>query len=150
MSTFYGYYTLEPEINTMNDRDAAIVQIELGDIRVSASARREPGDKPDDEIGTLLALSRAYNHLAFQLSKRASAKINHAAEIKRHRDERKLQELSEQADSQKSEVPWDKVKADAGLTATEGDFGPVEAPPTWSDVISQLKEAFDATGWSSL
>lgn len=100
MSTFYGYYTLQPDIDIdiMNDRDATIVQIELGDIEVSASARREPGDKPDAEIGTLLAMARAYNKLAHKLSKRAAGKINHAAEIKRHKNQRALEELFAQAD----------------------------------------------------
>jgi hypothetical protein len=98
MTYFYGYFTLQPDIDIMNDRDATVVQIALGDIDVSASARREPGDKPDNEIGTLLALSRAYNALAYQLSKKATAKINHAAEIKRHKNQRALEKLFAEAD----------------------------------------------------
>lgn len=82
-------------IEVLSDKDATVAYIRLGAIEVTGSSRRAPGDKPDPETGELLALSRAYAKLAAKLEKRANGRVNHAAEIKRHKEERKDQAPAE-------------------------------------------------------
>lgn len=84
-------------IEILSDKDAVVAYIRLGDIEVTGSSRRTPGDVPDRETGELLALARAYAKLASKLEKRANGRVNHAAEIKRHKEERRIEASYEAA-----------------------------------------------------
>lgn len=101
----YEHLDIE-QIEILSDKDASIAYIRMGDIEVTGSSRRHPGDKPDRETGDLLALARAYAKLAAKLEKRANGRVNHAAEIKRHKEERKYQASAELSSLYYGEPPF--------------------------------------------
>lgn len=90
-------------IEILSDKDATVAYVRLGNVEVTGSSRRTPGDVPDRETGELLALARAYAKLASKLEKRANGRVNHAAEIKRHKEERKTRRSTQFPEPDKQE-----------------------------------------------
>lgn len=69
------------------DADKDIIQVkELAE--ACGTAKRAPGDKPDPEIATLLALGRALQSVGRQLENRANGYVKHADDIRADRQRR--------------------------------------------------------------
>jgi hypothetical protein len=75
-------------IVVISDKDATVARAAMDNITATASAKREPGDKPDAVIGADLATARALARLAAKLERRARGRIRNADAIKTHRRER--------------------------------------------------------------
>lgn len=74
----YGDMTVETE-HMVSTADVSIVILRVsvnGQIwKVSGSAKRQPGDKPDIDLGVLLATTRALQKLANQFSRQANGRV---------------------------------------------------------------------------
>jgi len=66
----------------------AIVQRDL--VKVTGTARRSPEDKPNRQIGQMLATARAYNALGRTVERRARGLVEHHADIKVQRPVQRL------------------------------------------------------------
>jgi Domain of unknown function (DUF1876) len=77
---------------SLADKDVTIVQVRYDGITAAASAKREPGDKPDAAIGTSLATARALGLLARKLERRARGAVRDAEHVKADRAARKTRE----------------------------------------------------------
>ncbi len=64
------------------DANATVALAEMGGIRVSASSKREPGDRYDPRIGTDLAVARALRKISRKLERRANGAVRHAEHVK--------------------------------------------------------------------
>lgn len=77
------------EVNELVTRDASITRItakiQNDIITVTGTARRSPGDKPNERIGVMLATGRAYAALAKRIERRARGLVEHCADIKEQR-----------------------------------------------------------------
>lgn len=62
--------------------DATVATAELGDVTLTASAKREPGDRPDAAIGQNLATARVLVKVARRLERGARGRIKHADDVK--------------------------------------------------------------------
>ena len=85
-------YTASVSLSRLTDGDRTVVEgayhsYSFPSVPTRGSAGREPGDKPDAEIGELLATARALKSLAAKLEKRAKGKMRHKEEIARHKAE---------------------------------------------------------------
>lgn len=75
-------------INVMADSTVTVARATLDGITVTASARREPGDRPDAAIGAELATARALAALSRRLERRARGAVRNADHVRAHRLER--------------------------------------------------------------
>jgi hypothetical protein len=81
---------LDVSVIVVQDKDVTVARAALDGITVTASARREPGDRPDAGIGADLATARALARLASKLERRVRGRVRHAESIKADRQARKL------------------------------------------------------------
>ena len=67
-----AYYMAAPlfNISTLQDRNATVAEILYGDLRVTGSSKREPGDRFVSQAGKDLAIARAMRNLARELERR--------------------------------------------------------------------------------
>lgn len=69
-------------IRIVADTDATVAVAEMYGMVLTASAKREPGDRPDRGIGEDLALARVLAKAARRLERRARGRVKHAADVK--------------------------------------------------------------------
>lgn len=65
----------------MSNRDVAIVVLEMEGLQVSGTAKRDPRDEPNEDIGQRLAMARAFQALGYRLERQARGLIKHADEV---------------------------------------------------------------------
>lgn len=69
----------------MSDGDVTVVTARYGDISVAASAKRDPADKVDLNIGVELATARALIKLGRRLQRRADGDVRNADWLRREK-----------------------------------------------------------------
>jgi hypothetical protein len=84
----------------VTDADAAVALAAIGDISVTASSKREPGDRADPKIGSDLAVARALRKLARRLERRANGAVRQSQHVREQRAARKSEPPGERANPQ--------------------------------------------------
>jgi hypothetical protein len=79
---------LEVSVIVVADKDVTVARAALDGITATASARREPGDKPDARVGADLATARALARLGAKLERQARGAVRHAESCKADRQAR--------------------------------------------------------------
>jgi hypothetical protein len=78
------------------DADATVAVAETDGMTLTASAKREPGDRPDLAIGRDLAAARVLAKAARRLERRARGAVKHADDVKTARREAREGKAREQ------------------------------------------------------
>lgn len=76
----------------VGDGNVTIATMSMHGITVTGSAKREPGDKPDKQIGADLAVARAMHKMSRRLMRRANGAVKQASFVKADRARRRAQE----------------------------------------------------------
>ena len=76
-------------IDVISDTDATTASVWFQGGRYTASSKRAPGDKYNEEIGVELAVARLFGKISRTLERRANGAVKHADDIRKVRRARK-------------------------------------------------------------
>lgn len=68
-------------IDVITDKDATAVSVVFDGKRYTASSKRNPRDKYDEEIGIDLAVARLFGKISRDLARRADGAVKHAGDV---------------------------------------------------------------------
>lgn len=80
------------DIDIISDRDATVASTRFDGRIYTASSKRAPGDKYDEEIGVELAVARLFGKISRTLERHANGAVKHADDVRAAKRKERLRQ----------------------------------------------------------